>query len=114
MPGEGQADMADPLVWYAFAAAMTERLRFTTGILVLPQRNPLVVAKQAATLDRLSGGRFSLGVGIGWLRENSTHSVCRSITEANVTTTTWAPFVLCGASPWPPTRARTSPSTMRV
>ena len=69
VPGEGRAEMADPLVWYAFAAAITERLRFTTGVLVLPQRNPLVVAKQAATLDRLSGGRFSLGVGIGWLRE---------------------------------------------
>jgi probable F420-dependent oxidoreductase len=69
VPGGGAAEMADPLVWYAFAAALTERLRFTTGILVLPQRNPLVVAKQAATLDRLSGGRFSLGVGVGWLRE---------------------------------------------
>ncbi len=69
MPGGGAIPMAEPLVWYAYAAALTERIRFATGVLVVPQRNPLLLAKQVATLDRLAGGRFSLGVGIGWLRE---------------------------------------------
>lgn len=61
--------IADPLVWMAFAAAHTSRVRLGTGVLVVPQRNALVLAKEAATLHRLSGGRVLLGVGAGWLRE---------------------------------------------
>jgi probable F420-dependent oxidoreductase len=61
--------IADPLVWMAFVAAATERLKLGTAILVLPQRNPLIAAKEVATLDRLTGGRVLLGVGAGWLRE---------------------------------------------
>jgi len=60
------ADWLDPLLALTFAAAFTSRITLATGILLLPEHNPLVVAKQAATLDVLSGGRFSLGVGIGW------------------------------------------------
>ena len=59
--------MLDPLVHLAYVAAMTERLRLGTGIVILPQRNPLVLAKQVASLDVLSGGRVLLGVGAGWL-----------------------------------------------
>ena len=61
--------LPDPLVWLTWVAAHTERLRLATGILILPQRNPLVLAKQVATLDELSGGRMDLGIGVGWLRE---------------------------------------------
>jgi probable F420-dependent oxidoreductase len=62
-------DLSDPLVWLAFTAAVTERVQLGTGVVVLPQRNPLVLAKQSAGLDLLSGGRFILGVGSGWLAE---------------------------------------------
>ena len=59
----------DPLIWIAYAAAATTRLRFLTGVIILPQRNPLVLAKQVATLDYMSGGRIELGIGVGWLKE---------------------------------------------
>jgi probable F420-dependent oxidoreductase len=61
--------LPDPLLWLAFVAAATETLRLGTGILILPQRNPVVLAKEVATLDHLSGGRVELGVGVGWLKE---------------------------------------------
>lgn len=63
------ADWLDPLIGLSFAAAATSTIRVATGILLLPEHNPIVVAKQAATLDALSGGRLTLGVGIGWSRE---------------------------------------------
>ncbi|HLH83830.1 MAG TPA: LLM class F420-dependent oxidoreductase, partial [Trebonia sp.] len=60
------ADWLDPLLALSFAAAVTSRIGLATGVLLLPEHNPVVVAKQAATLDVLSGGRFTLGIGIGW------------------------------------------------
>lgn len=69
MAGGGQIPMAEPFVWHSWIAAQTTTLRLATGVLVLPQRQPLLVAKQAATLSVLSEGRFSLGLGVGWLRE---------------------------------------------
>lgn len=56
----------EPLVTMGWLAAATTRIRFGTSVLVLAMRNPFVVAKQVATLHRLSGGRITLGVGIGW------------------------------------------------
>jgi probable F420-dependent oxidoreductase len=59
----------EPLVTFSYCAAQTTRLRFATGIIVLPMRNMPVLAKQVATLDQLSGGRVILGVGTGAYRE---------------------------------------------
>lgn len=56
----------EPFVLFSYMAAVTHKIQFTTGILVLPQRQTALVAKQAATLDVLSNGRLRLGVGIGW------------------------------------------------
>ena len=67
--GQDDIPLPDPLVWLAWAAASTTRIKLGTAILILPQHNPVTVAKQAATIDRLSEGRLLLGVGIGWMRE---------------------------------------------
>jgi probable F420-dependent oxidoreductase len=64
----GGHDAVDPFVAMGFAAAHTTTLRLIPNIVVLPYRNPFVVAKSGATLDLLSGGRFTLAVGVGYLR----------------------------------------------
>ncbi|MGI9597782.1 MAG: LLM class F420-dependent oxidoreductase [Acidimicrobiales bacterium] len=69
MPGDSSAPLPDPLIWLSFAAAHTSTIRLATGILILPERNPLVLAKSVASLDVLSGGRLDLGIGVGWLQE---------------------------------------------
>jgi probable F420-dependent oxidoreductase len=65
----GVVPMPDPLELLAFFAALTTRLRVGTAVVVAPLHSPAVLAKRAATLDRLSDGRFVLGLGIGWQRE---------------------------------------------
>ena len=69
MPGGETAPIPDPLAWLSYVSALTTTVRLATGIVILPQRNPVVLAKEVATIDVLSGGRMTLGVGIGWLEE---------------------------------------------
>jgi probable F420-dependent oxidoreductase len=69
MPGTDENPIPDPLIWLTWVAAHTTTLRLATGILILPQRNPVVLAKEVATLDVLSRGRVTLGIGVGWLAE---------------------------------------------
>ena len=61
-----QMPIMEALMVLAYAAAVTERIGLGTEVLVLPQRQPVLVAKQISTLDSLSGGRVRLGVGVGW------------------------------------------------
>ncbi len=65
-PYTHETSFLEPFVLFANMAAVTERIEFAPGILILPQRQTVLVAKQAATLDVLSGGRLRLGVGLGW------------------------------------------------
>lgn len=67
--GEGDFVLPDPQIWMAYVAARTTTIKLATGILILPQHNPVICAKQVATLDHMSGGRVLLGIGVGWLRE---------------------------------------------
>jgi probable F420-dependent oxidoreductase len=66
-PMEPVDPILDPVVALAFLAARTSRIRLATGIIVLPQRNPLVLAKQLASLDSVSAGRLIFGMGVGYL-----------------------------------------------
>ncbi len=65
-PYTNQHPFLEPLILFSYMAAVTQKIEFTTGILILPQRQTALVAKQTATLDVLSGGRLRLGFGIGW------------------------------------------------
>ncbi len=66
-PGHG--DALEQLALMSFVAAHTRRLRLVSSVMIVPHRNPVVTAKTLATIDVLSGGRVTVGVGVGWLRE---------------------------------------------
>ena len=94
--GEGDRISAglyhDPFVLFSYLAGVTPKLGFSTGVLILAQRQAVLVAKQAACLDALCGGRFRLGVGVGWneieftaLNENFRNRGRRSEEQVQVT-----------------------------
>jgi probable F420-dependent oxidoreductase len=66
-PWDPEHPIFDPVVMLAYLAACTDHIRLATGIIILPQRQPLVLAKELATLDVLSGGRLLFGIGVGYL-----------------------------------------------
>ncbi len=75
-PGQGQipevySHICDPFVAMALAAGATTKLKLATGVMLVPERNPIVAAKEIATLDYFSDGRVMLGIGAGWLKEES-------------------------------------------
>src|SRR5579862_634188 len=87
----------DPFVLFGFLSGITTRVGFATEVLILAQRQTVLVAKQAASLDVLSGGRFRLGVGIGWnevefvgLNENFHNRGRRSEEQVQVMQALWA------------------------
>ena len=87
----------DPFVLFGFLAGCTSKLGFSTGVLILSQRQTVLVAKQAAWLDVLCGGRFRLGIGVGWneveflgLNENFRNRGRRSEEQVQVMQALWA------------------------
>jgi probable F420-dependent oxidoreductase len=87
----------DPFVLFGYLAGCTSKLGFSTGVLILPQRQTALVAKQAASLDVLCGGRFRLGIGVGWnevefvgLNENFHNRGRRSEEQVQVMQQLWA------------------------
>ncbi|MCC6437528.1 MAG: TIGR03619 family F420-dependent LLM class oxidoreductase [Acidimicrobiales bacterium] len=69
VPASGEAGMTEPFTTLAWLAGQTTTIRLGTGVILVPQRNPLYTAKEVANVDWLSGGRFDFGIGVGWQRE---------------------------------------------
>jgi len=69
IPAPSGSGLLDPIVTLSYLAACTTSVRLGTAMLLLPQRNPVYVAKEVSSLDWLSGGRVDLGIGVGWLKE---------------------------------------------
>ena len=69
VPATPETPIPDPLIWLAYVSAAAPTMRLGTCILILPQRNPLILAKEIATLDHLTGGKVELGIGVGWMKE---------------------------------------------
>lgn len=69
LPGPVDSPLLSSYIALTYASAFTQRIRLATGITIVPEYNPLILAKEIMSLDRVSRGRFMLGVGIGWLEE---------------------------------------------
>ena len=97
----------EPFVLFSYLAAICKRIEFVTGILILPQRQTALVAKQAACLDILSRGRLRLGIGIGWnaveyeaLGENFRNRGRRSAEQIDVLRRLWAEPIITYEGQW--------------
>ena len=97
----------EPLVMFGYLAAITQRIGFATGIIILPQRQTALVAKQAAEVDVLSGGRLRLGIGIGWnpveyeaLGENFKNRGRRSEEQVEVLRRLWTQELVTFEGKW--------------
>jgi probable F420-dependent oxidoreductase len=97
----------DPFVLFGYLAGCTAKLGFSTGVLILPQRQTVLVAKQAASLDVLCGGRFRLGIGVGWneveftgLNANFHNRGRRSAEQVEVMQALWAEPHVTWESRW--------------
>jgi probable F420-dependent oxidoreductase len=97
----------EPFVLFSYLAGVTKTLEFTTGVIILPQRQTVLVAKQAAALDVLSGGRLRLGIGIGWnpveyeaLGENFKNRGRRSEEQVEVLRKLWTQELVTYEGQW--------------
>ncbi len=106
-PYTAQSLFHEPFVLYGYFAAVTERVELVTDVIILPQRQTALVAKQAAEVDVLSGGRLRLGVGIGWneveyeaLGENFRNRGARSEEQIKVLRLLWAQEVVDFKGRW--------------
>ncbi len=97
----------EPLVLFAYLAGVTQKIEFATGIVILPQRQTVLVAKQAAALDVLSGGRLRFGIGIGWnpveyeaLGENFKNRGSRSEEQVEVLRQLWSNALVTFEGRW--------------
>ena len=68
---DDMAQIVDPFIALAHASAVTTRIKLGTSVCLVPERNPIVLAKEIATLDHFSGGRVLFGIGSGWLKEET-------------------------------------------
>ena len=68
---ESYSHFVDPFIALARASGVTKTIKLGTGVSLIPERNPLILAKEISTLDLFSGGRFILGIGTGWLKEET-------------------------------------------
>ena len=97
----------EPFILFSYLASITDNIEFATGIIILPQRQTALVAKQAATLDVLSKGRLRLGIGTGWnnveyeaLNENFSNRGIRSVEQIKLMKELWKNSSLTFSGKW--------------
>ncbi len=106
-PYNSETQFHEPFVLYGYLAAVTQRIELVTGVIILPQRQTALVAKQAAEVDILSGGRLRLGIGIGWnaveyesLNENFHNRGARSDEQIQVLRALWSDTAITFRGRW--------------
>ncbi len=94
----GDEAIPDPLDWLAYVAATSETLKLATGMIILPEHNPVILAKRLSTIDVLSSGRLMAGVGVGWLEEEATAVGVAFASRGSAPTSTSRRCAFCGAT----------------